>query len=96
MGHGPHDPVQRVNDKHGDELLAVAQILGGHADATAARAMHVDTQGIDLLLSTPDGPVAARISFPEPVSDPRRMRASFRALTRRAQAVLAAEDQKER
>lgn len=86
MPHGRHDPVQRVNDKHGDELLAVARSLGNHPDATSARAARIDNEGIDVVLTTPDGPVETRIEFLEPVSDPRRMRAAFRELTRRAQA----------
>lgn len=91
MTHGPHDPVQRVNDKHAQELLAVARSLGGHPEATSARAERIDGDGIDLLLATPGGPIEARIGFAERVSDPRRMRAAFRELTRRAEAALAAD-----
>ncbi len=84
MPHGRHDPVQRVNDKHGDELLAVARSLGGHPEATSARAESIDGDGIDVVLTTPTGSVEARLSFLEPVLDPRRMRAAFKDLTRRA------------
>lgn len=87
MGHGRHDPVQRVNDKHAEELLAMARSLGGHPEATSARAERVDRFGIDLMVSTPGGPVETRIDFAEPVSDPKWMRAAFRDLTRRAQAA---------
>jgi len=87
--HRPHDPVQRVNDKHGGDLLAVARSFGRHPEATSARALRIDGDGIDLLLATPQGPVEARVCFAEPVSDPKRMRAAFRDLTRRAQATLA-------
>ena len=88
MSHGRHDPVQRVNDRHSEELLTVAQVLGGHAAAPAARAETIDGLGIDLVLTTPEGPIRARIDFAEPVSDPRRMRAAFKELTRRAAAPL--------
>ena len=91
MGHRRHDPVQRVNDKHGDELLAVARSLGGHPEATSARAEGIDRDGIDLVLATPHGPVEARVGFSQPVSDPKWMRAAFRDLTRRAHVALAAE-----
>lgn len=87
MGHGRHDPVQRVNDKHAEELLGVARSLGGHPEATSARAERIDRFGIDLVLTTPSGPVETRIEFTEPVSDPKWMRAAFRDLTRRAQAA---------
>lgn len=92
MSHGPHDPVQRVNDMHADELLDVARSLGGHPEATSARAERIDRDGMDLVLATPGGPVEARVGFSEPVSDPKRMRAAFRDLTRRAQAALASDD----
>jgi len=87
MNHGPHDPVQRVNDKHAEELLAVARSLGSHPEATSARAARVDRDGIDLVLTTPEGPVETRIEFTKPVTDPKWMRAAFRDLTRRAQAA---------
>jgi len=82
--------VERVNDKHRGELLALGQSLGNHPEATSARAEHIDAHGIDLVLTTPGGPVETRIAFTEPVADPRRMRAAFRELSRRAQAALAA------
>ena len=91
MSHGRHDPVQRVNEKHAEELLGVARLLGGHPEATSARAEGIDRYGIDLVLTTPSGSVKSRIDFPEPVSDPKWMRAAFRELTRRAQATLAAD-----
>jgi len=90
MSHGQHDPVQRVNAKHADELLAVARSLGGHPEATSARATRIDSAGIDLLLTTPSGPAETRVTFTEPISDPKRMRAAFRDLTRRADVAVAA------
>lgn len=94
MNHGHRDPVQRVNDKHAGELLMVTQTLAGHPEATAARAERIDSAGIDLVITTPSGPVEVRIDFTEPVSDPKWMRAAFRDLTRRATAVLAADGNK--
>ena len=93
MPHRPHDPVQRVNDKHAGELLALARSIGGRPDATAARAERIDSGGIDMVLTTPGGDVGARIPFVEPVSDPRRMRAAFRVLTRQAHARADDEDE---
>lgn len=75
MSHGRHDPVQRVTDKHADELLDVARTLGGHAEATSARAAQIDRYGIDLVLTTPTGPAQTRVDFAQPVSDPKWMRA---------------------
>lgn len=87
-----HDPVQRLNDHHGDDLLAIAQAFGGHADATAARAERVGPDGIDLALDTPDGHATVRVAFAEPAGDEDRggLRMAVRALTRRARTALAA------
>jgi len=91
MPHQIHDPVQRVNDKHAKDLLHMARLLGGHPEATSARAEGIDAYGIDLALTTPHGPVQVRIEFSEPVTDPKRMRAAFKVLTKRTQAASAAD-----
>jgi len=87
MRHGSHDPVERVNAKHADELLIVARSLCGHPEATSARAERIDGGGIDLVVTTPAGSVPSRIDFNEPVSDPRWMRAAFKDLAQRARAA---------
>ncbi len=93
MSHGQHhDPVQHVNDDHADDLLAAAQAFASHPDATHARAERIDADGIDLLLATPRGETAARVSFTEPVADPAGLAAAFGELTRKARAALAAAD----
>jgi len=91
VSHGLHDPVQRVNAKHAEDLVIMARSLGGHPEATAARAERIDRFGIDLVLATPGGTVEARIDFIKPVSDPKWMRAAFKDLTKRARAALAAD-----
>jgi len=91
MTHSEHDPVQRVNDSHGEALLVMARSLGGHPEATSARAERIDRNGIDLVLATPNGPVEARVDFSEPVLDPRFMRTAFKDLAARAEAALAAD-----
>ncbi len=90
MIHRQHDAVERLNDKHSAELLAVARSLGGHPEATSARADRVDPLGIDLLLVTPTGRITARVLFTEPVTDPRWMRAAFVDLVGRARSALEA------
>lgn len=37
MSHQPHDPVQRLNEHHADDLLAVARALDAVARATITR-----------------------------------------------------------
>ena len=87
-----HDPVQRLNDHHADDLLAVARAFGGHPDATSARAEHIDLDGVDLAIDTPDGPATVRLAFTQPAATPARRRLAFRDLARRAHAALAADD----
>lgn len=91
MSHGQHDPVRHVNDNHADDLLVLAQTFGGHPEATSARAEHIDGEGIDVVVATPGGAVAARVTFTEPVDDgdPAGVRAAFADLTRLARAALA-------
>jgi len=86
-----HDPVPRLNDYHVDDLVLVARTLGGHPDATAARAEGVDRRGIDLTVDTPRGTATVRVAFREPVTDktPSAVRGAFRALARQARARLA-------
>jgi putative heme iron utilization protein len=98
MSHGPHvDVLEHINTNHLDELLAIAQAFGGHADATSARAERIDAKGIDLALETLRGPATAHVGFAEPVSDyPNGVRAAFIELTDRARNVLAANRTTER
>jgi hypothetical protein len=93
MSHGRHDPVQRLNDHHADDLLVLARAFGGHPDAISARAERVDREGADLVLDTPRGPATTRVAFTEPVADDSRrgLRAAFADLARRARAALAAD-----
>jgi len=88
-----HDPTERLNAHHRDELLITARTFGGHPDATSARAERVDRDGIDLAIETPRGPAVARVAFIEPVTDtkPSGIRRAFLRLARNARATLAAD-----
>ena len=82
-----HDPVERLNKHHADDLLVIARAFGGQPEATAARAVAVDAVGIELAVDTPQGSSTARVDFIEPVAaGPRR---SVIDLARRARAALA-------
>jgi hypothetical protein len=83
--------VQRLNDLHADDLLAIARTFGGHPDATSARAERVDDDGMDLALDEPGGPATARVAFVRAVGQ-RGPRRAFLDLSRRAQAALGADD----
>lgn len=86
------DAVQRMNERHAEELLTIARVLGGHADATAARVQAADRRGIDLRIDTPAGPTAARIEFAEPIplaEFPGGLRVAFVRLARRARTAAS-------
>jgi len=57
MPSAPHDAVQRLNDHHPHDVLAVARAFGGQPQATAARVTSVDASGLDLRVETPAGEV---------------------------------------
>jgi putative heme iron utilization protein len=76
--------VAHLNADHADALLAMAQALGGHPDATAATCTRADRYGLELDVETPRGPADARIGFREPCSAPDGLRAATVELARRA------------
>lgn len=86
---GRHDPLQRLNDHHRDDLLLVARTAGGQPEATAARAERITVDGIDLTVDTPNGEVAVRVAFAKPVTGetPASTRTAFRTLARQARAA---------
>ncbi len=86
-----HDPVQRLNDLHAGDLLAIARTFGGHPDATSARAERVHDEGIDLAVDEPGGPTTTRVPFVRDVGQ-RGPRRAFLDLSRRAQAALGDDD----
>jgi hypothetical protein len=85
----PHDPLSTLNTRHVDDLLVIAQVLGSSPDATSARAIQLDDDGIVLAASTPRGESRVRVGFA--VVDRRGdagRRLAFRRLVRRAREVV--------
>lgn len=95
----PDDPVSRgaeraidhLNDDHADALLEMAQALGGHPDATAARCLDADRTGLDLLVETPTGETQVRVSYEEPIEEPAGLRKATVRLAQKARAELGME-----
>lgn len=95
----PDDPVSRgaerainhLNDDHDDALLEMAQALGGHPDATAARCVDADRTGLDLLVQTPTGETAVRVEYDEPIEGPEGLRKATVKLAQKARAELGME-----
>ncbi len=78
--------IAHLNADHADALLAMAQALGGHPDATAARCTGADRYGLDLSVDTPRGRAVTRVGFAEPVTTRDRLRSAAVELTRRARS----------
>jgi len=79
-----HDPVQRLNDEHAEQLLDVARAFTGHPDAVAAHATFIDDHGVGLDIETPDGQdKSVHVAFAEQATGARR-RLAFWALALRA------------
>ncbi len=95
----PDDPVSRgaeraiahLNDDHADALLEMAQALGGHPDATAARCLDADRTGLDLLVQTPTGETEVRVDYDEPIEEPAGLRKATVRLAQKARAELGME-----
>lgn len=78
--------IAHLNADHADALLAMAQALGGHPDATAARCTGADRYGLDLSVDTPRGRAVTRVGFAEPVTTRDGLRSAAVELTRRARS----------
>ena len=78
--------VSHLNEDHADALLAMAQSVAGHTDATAARCLRADRYGLDLGVNTPRGDTPARVAFAEPLDGPDGLRAATVELAKRARA----------
>lgn len=93
------DPVSRgagraiahLNDDHADALLEMARALGGCPQASAARCLDADSTGLDLLAETPDGELAVRVLYDEPIDAPEGLRKATVKLAQRARAELGEE-----
>jgi putative heme iron utilization protein len=95
----PDDPVSQgaeraiahLNEDHDDALLEMAQALGGHPEATAARCVDADRTGLDLIATTAAGEVEVRVDYDEPIEGPEGLRKATVKLAQRARAELGLE-----
>jgi putative heme iron utilization protein len=76
--------IAHLNADHADALLAMAQTLAGHPDATAAQCQAIDRYGLELFVTTPRGYGFGRVPFAETVTDPGGLRAATVELAHRA------------
>ena len=79
--------VVRFNDDFGDAVLLVARALGGFPAATAAAIVAIDPEGIDAVVTDPDGEHPARIDFGVEVTVPDHLTLGLIDLLERARAA---------
>jgi hypothetical protein len=82
-----HDPVERLNRHHADDVLAVARTFGGRPDATAARVVALDATGLELAIEAPSGTTTVRVAFDPTAAGGTSPRLRFRALAGRARGL---------
>lgn len=86
------DPIQphaagaiaHLNNDHADALVAMARVLGGYPDTTAALCTGADRYGLDLRLTTDRGMAYTRIGYADPIDSIHQLRSATVELTRRA------------
>ena len=66
---GAEPIISHMNADHGDANLAYVQAFAGLPEASPAEMVAVDARGMDFSVTTPAGPVPARVAFPEPVAN---------------------------
>jgi hypothetical protein len=83
-----HDPVERLNEHHGDDLVAIARTFGGAPAARSARVVGVDSRGVDLEIDDGEGAASARVDFSVAADGtPRSVRGAFHRLATKARAM---------
>ncbi len=79
--------VAHLNADHADALLAMAQALGGHPDATAVTCTAADRFGLDLSVHTPRGLAITRVGYAQPLTSADGLRAATVELAGRARGA---------
>jgi putative heme iron utilization protein len=86
------DPVQpraagaidHLNADHHDSLVAMAKVLGGYPDTTAAACTGADRYGLDLRVVTERGVAYTRVGYPAPIESIDELRSATVQLARLA------------
>ncbi len=80
--------VTHLNDDHAESLCAMAKILGGYPDTTAATCTGADRYGLDLKVATPRGVAYTRVGYAAPIDSFDDLRSATVELARRANISL--------
>lgn len=86
------DPVQpqaagaiaHLNADHADSLAAMARVLGGYPDTTAATCTGADRYGLDLRVATERGMAYTRVGYAAPIGSIDELRSATVELAHRA------------
>ena len=89
VSEGAARAIEHLNEDHDDALLDMTHAIGGCPEATAARCVDADRDGLDLIAETPSGPIKVRVPYDEPIDGPEGLRKATVTLAHRARAELA-------
>ncbi|MEB3033646.1 HugZ family pyridoxamine 5'-phosphate oxidase [[Mycobacterium] nativiensis] len=76
--------IAHLNADHADALRAMAQVLGGYPDTTAATCSGADRYGLDLKVVTERGIAYTRVGYRQPIDSIGELRAATVELARSA------------
>jgi heme iron utilization protein len=76
--------IAHLNADHAESLVAMAKVLGGYPDTTAATCTGADRYGLDLRVTTERGVAYTRVGYAEPIDSFDELRSATAELTRRA------------
>jgi putative heme iron utilization protein len=76
--------VGHMNGDHGASVLTYVHAHGRLREATAARLLGLDGEGMDILATTPTGEATVRIPFPHPIGSRGEAREMLMAMARPA------------
>lgn len=76
--------VEYLNADHAESLVAMARVLAGYPDATAATCTGADRYGLDLRVTTGRGIAYPRVNYATPIGRFSELRSAAVELTRRA------------
>jgi heme iron utilization protein len=76
--------IEHLNADHAEALVAMAKVLGGYPDTTAATCTSVDRYGLDLRITTERGMAYTRIGYAAPIDSIDELRSATVELARLA------------
>jgi heme iron utilization protein len=81
--------MDHMNADHADSNLMYVKVYGNLWNATAARLVTLDKEGMDLEVTAPDGTQHIRIPFEHRLKNEADAQRTLVAMSRHAQAVIA-------